>query len=609
LIVYLISNALPATASPLDSSNNHAFTLAGFSYNYDTYVWTDSLDVRRVLGKRTVVGLNGGLFATQISSTDGLTRRQRFISGRLNLDHQLSSRWSAGLTVSQQRQKLEEVVDRHYVFSDILTRLQYSISSGVDIAQETGFIVAARSAQSQKTKDQGITSITRVNVVDRQWLKRSWQAGGSVEVRALSHVPSVEGRWQASTTGEMIFGDSLSVVYGDQAKQTRYFPLIDSFGTIARQRLRDGYFTADSRGTFGPATRWSVAANYAWRRESYALIHGEMMGASALPQGLDRTDSGYHLRGSQDLGERGQIGVRYRYQETSEDFGRDVKDQDAFTGELEISGMYRFTPVDSVNVRVLWKVVSFEVPPDSAFFVDRDLATRLADISWTHEFDQIWTAGISFSYRGLRQVYISGDWSANNNHNDIYLLMPRIQWRPSSSSRINQTYRIQANYVSYDTEKGYAQPERSTLYRRGESETSMHYQLIDPLAAEGRFLYRYEDFGPLIWREKWNQQVSWDRRSYLVRVGFEVTPHPAWKISPAMSYLEKRSFNHEDDAGESVRRPKSTLLRRTWELQAVWLPSSGRDDLAISGSRRIQHSTTGMKDTSDWVEITYRRYW
>jgi hypothetical protein len=553
--------------------------------------------------------LDGGLSAIQISSSDGIQRKQRFISGRAFIEQQLSSRWTAGLTFAQRRHRLEELADRHYVFSDVLTHLRYTISPSSWLAQRTGFSIAGRSAGESSTDDAGFTSETAAHLETRYWRGRLWQGRGSLMIHRLRNVPSVEARWGGLTEGESFFGDSLGLVVDDVYRQTRYYPDANDFDLLAEQRLRQGHFLAQSSGWWGPNVRWGLQTDYAWRRETYDAVGPEGLSGTILPLGLRQYSRGYRLQLGGKIGATGGVHAAYGYNETDEDFGADAKDQDSKTGELELGAYVTPGEADSLIVRTLWKVVSFFVPPDTAFYTDRDLATRLAEVAWSHRYSPAWSTRVSFSYRGLRQVFVSGVWSGDNNLNDIYVFEPRLIWQPTPKWKINQSYRIQANYLSYDVEKGQPQPERSTLYRRGESETLLSTAPVAHSTFELRYTYRYEDFGPLIWREKWNQQVSWDRRSHLAGGKWKVRPHPAWEIAPGLYFEQKRSYNHQEEDNQAVRVPRSTFVRRMLELGIAWRPANGRDDLQVSGSRRIQRSSSGPKDISDWVELTYRRYW
>jgi len=590
---------------PLDTT----IIQAGFSYNYDTYVWSDSVLFRRRLGNNTVWGLDGGLSAIEISSSDGLKRKQRFLSGRAFVDHRFSPRWSGGLSISQRRQRLEELANRHYVFSDVLARLKYFLGSSSWLSQKTGFSVAGRLAGHASTEDAGFTSETAAQIETHRWWNRFWRMYGSLKINKLRNVPSVEGRWGGSTSGNFAFGDTLAVSVEDLVRRTRYYPTAGDYETIAEQELRHGHLLATASGAWGTSMRWVMAADYTWRQETYELTNSASSAGAILPLGLRQSSRGYRLKLDRRIGSFAGLSAAYGYREADEDFGANVKDQNSQTGELELGGYCRIGESDSLVLRTLWKVVSFFVPPDSAFYTDRDLATRLAEISWVHRYSPAWETVLSFSYRGFRQAFISGLWSGDNNHNDIYVLEPRLRWRPAPGWRVHQTYRIQANYLSYDIEKGHPQPERSTLYRRGESETRVWLAPLDRVKVELRYTYRYEDFGPLVWREKWNQRVSWDRRTHLAGLSWRYSPHQAWELVPGLYFEQKRSYDHKEEKAKTVRLPRATFVRRVGQLAVLWRSAGRRDDLKLSGSRRIQKSSSGPKDVSDWVELTYRRHW
>ncbi len=442
-----------------------------------------------------------------------------------------------------------------------------------------------------------------------RFLNRLWRLTGSFDVHDLRNVPLVETRWHGMTRGSLFWGDSLAVDLADHYRQARYYPNTDEYETIAEQHYHQGHFLTMINGTLRDAIRWDLRTHYTWHREDYDLVNQGTDRPAILPLGLRQMSTGYRLRLSTAQSRPLGMQVLYAFGKSEDDFGSDVKDQDTETGELQLSGYARLSSADSVGAKVLWKVASFFVPPDSAFFTDRDLATTLTELSWFHTFNQSWRAGITFTYRGLQQVFLSGQWSANNNQNDIYLLEPQVRWEPLPGWKISQTYRIQANYLSYDIEKGEPQPERSTLYRRGESESLVRFSSFGRVTNELRYTFRQEDFGPLIWREKWNQQVSWDRRSHVVGVRWRVGLGYGWRVTPGASYEEKRSFNHQTVEEATVRIPGTTFVRRLLELTIQWQPGGGRDDLFVSWSRRLQRASQRPRDVADWVQLTYRRHW
>ena len=108
----------------------------------------------------------------------------------------------------------------------------------------------------------------------------------------------------------------------------------------------------------------------------------------------------------------------------------------------------------------------------------------------------------------------------------------------------NQEFGIQANYIIYDyVPKPIDTPSR--IFRRGYSRTAVEWQITDRFMIAPAYVYRYEDYGKLIWSEdNWQQATGWDRRYHSLDLKLGYKPFKDIYIEQEYSRELKKEYNH-----------------------------------------------------------------
>ena len=269
--------------------------------------------------------------------------------------------------------------------------------------------------------------------------------------------------------------------------------------------------------------------------------------------------------------------------------------------------MVKISRSDSLYLTTSVGVSSFYASPLSDQLNDRDILTFSSWGDYRHVFGPLFSMQVEGGFRNFHQVYISNRLSANNNHNQTYVLSPTLSWRPFFCLQIKQNYNIQANYIYYDYEKS-KESTNNRLFRRASSNTNMSYAITPRVDLTFGYTYRYEDYGQLIWRDQWVQKPSWEQRTQTV--GFSMAYRPAANISlsPEYSYQIRKSWNHFTDL-VTLKRIRSLSDRYTQNTITVACRYfvSDQDYIRLSAARRVQKSTLSYKEISDYASVSINR--
>jgi hypothetical protein len=424
------------------------------------------------------------------------------------------------------------------------------------------------------------------------------------------YLPSNETKWSWQTDWVQL-SDSVSLEWNEQRGDSRFYPSRDRFDLIGRQerlyRLAHGRWSHPSSPDSGKAlmrivraVTWHVDASASLTQNTYRV--SAPVGNVGVVPGDVRT-----ARRTYDWGTAASLGpfhlaVDYSYRWVEDRFREARRDQTAETGELDAGLTHRLTRADSLGIHAISRVTSYTVPPVSgAFYDDRDQAERVVEFFWRHQFAPELIFRPEFSFQRQHQVILSEAKSADNNTNDVYILEPRIEWRPTGTIALMQTFSIRAyyRYLDFSEPSGLA---RGTLYRRAESVTDSRLTQTPRTTWTIRYVYRYEDFGGLYDRGGWVQAVDWDRRSHLLDGRLNWRPWKGISIEPGIGLEYKRAFNHRREGTGMRRIADKPSWRRQVVLNARWQSRSGYT-IRVSAARRVQDSGLGVRDFDDRWEL------
>jgi hypothetical protein len=424
------------------------------------------------------------------------------------------------------------------------------------------------------------------------------------------HLPSNETKWSWRTDWAQTV-DSVFLEWNEQRGDLRFYPSRDRFDQVGQQEKL--YRQAHGRWSHASshdsavglkrimrAVAWRVDATVSLNQNTYHVPRSGG-GLSFVPGDVRTAHRSYNLGATTALGPFGLV-VDYRYRWVEDRYREARRDQTAETGEIDAGLMHRLSDVDSLGIHAISRVTSYTIPVSGAFYDDRDQAERVLELFWRHQFASGLNFRPVFSFQRQHQLILSAEKSADNNTNDVYLLEPRMEWRPSGAVTLLQVFSIRAHYRYLDFKPASDQG-RGTLYRRAEAATDARLIQNRRTSWSLRYVYRYEDFGGLYDRGGWVQAVDWDRRSHLLDSRLIWRPWTRVSVEPGIGLEYKRSYDHRRE-GIGVRRIAAPpFWRRQVLLSAQWRSRHGYN-VRLSIGRRVQDSGLGSRDLDDRWELT-----
>ncbi|KPL04717.1 MAG: hypothetical protein AMJ73_03890 [candidate division Zixibacteria bacterium SM1_73] len=289
------------------------------------------------------------------------------------------------------------------------------------------------------------------------------------------------------------------------------------------------------------------------------------------------------------------------------------KDQKMEAGELGGEVKAEITKADSVRLTTSAGVTSFYAPLFSGQFNDRDVLTILAWGEYLHIFNPYFSFRVESGFRNFHQLYLSSRLSSNNNHNQTYILSPTVSWKPDWRLSLKQGYTIQANYIYYDYEKS-KESTKNRLFRRASSTSEFNYKYNPRLTFSFGYIYKYEDYGQLIWKDQWVQKPSWDRRTNTFVLSVDYQPVRKITFSPKYTYEKRKSWDHvtqettpsEGKAGREIRILKDKFHRNMISFSFKYFVNEG-NFLFLSAAHRSQKGTQSRQERSDYVTVSLAR--
>jgi hypothetical protein len=268
------------------------------------------------------------------------------------------------------------------------------------------------------------------------------------------------------------------------------------------------------------------------------------------------------------------------------------------SGELGARLSLKITSRDSLYLNGSIGVTSFYTPRTSLYFSDRDIMTKLAKVEHVHIFGPFLKMRTELGFNNFHQIYLSEWLSANNSYNETYILSPRLFIQPSPKWKIEQSYSIQANYISYDFEKE-TESSRNKILRRGSSSTRIVFLFSPGLDFDLGYTYRYEDYGQLLWRNQWVARRSWERRTHRVDFGFSYQIYRKLYLIPKYDYEIKRVWDHT----LGKRNLSNEFYRDMISLKLDYF-TNPVNFIEASFRYRFQRDTPGIKDETSFVNVS-----
>jgi hypothetical protein len=126
------------------------------------------------------------------------------------------------------------------------------------------------------------------------------------------------------------------------------------------------------------------------------------------------------------------------------------------------------------------------------------------------------------------------------------------------------------------------------------------------------YIYRYEDYGKLIYeQENWQMATGWDRRIHSLDLKIGYFPMGNFYVEPEYSWEFKREYNHiaviDQVNGVDIIERELRLrdLKQIAGINVIWSFSQS-ESLRISYSRREWDVKDRDRDISEFINVSVR---
>jgi len=252
-------------------------------------------------------------------------------------------------------------------------------------------------------------------------------------------------------------------------------------------------------------------------------------------------------------GGRYRLSLFYRYLRGEDDYEEEIRDERLESGEL--GGMVSWvpSPADSLRLEGFAGLRSIK-PLIQTNYDNRDEANRFFRAHIFHRLTPYLHLQIRGGIEMVKQVYIQGERSADNNSIVNYTLAPETIWRMGRWLSLSQKFRINARYQTYEWVQSQGM---DNLLRGLESESGLHWGLSSRLKGRISYLRKWEDYGKLRWEDEWVERLSWRRTTDQLGFSFGYLFGRGPKLASGLSYRLDREW-----------APAISPLGNRWDLVA-----------------------------------------
>lgn len=575
-----------------------------FSQNRDTYTWSDSLTWEPQIG--------GGRPLLVTNNSNAILIKESFLVGRGDRwqeDYRTRLHWrlrddsklSVGTVLENDYRSFEE---RTVVDNSAGLKVTYMPLAGLSLSNTNLFVQNRRNNYGNRHQLNGYRNQLDANYAHRMSRSSSFTVGYSQDTRIMKDIPvsSFQGTASFRSLGVK---DSLRLAFDGEYQSMKYFTTSRSFESISRQNKTT--MGANLLVSWIPISETSVrlTSDFDTRHFRYKHYDSEASGVSRGLLGSDNfsRNIGYTVSVGRGMWHRVEIESHYMFRELEEEYSSLSGKQKIRTGEFGCRVRSSPGMIDSVWAEATFSVTGYM----SDRFSDRDRLMELYGAGFMHRLSSCLSVRCDGSYRDNHQTYVSGTLSANNNHNEVYVLSPEVSWWPAQWLMVSNRFLLHANYTWYDYDKGTGS-DRNTLFRRAQWRNEYELIVSRRLSLTPSYTYKYEDYGQLMWKGQWVQKTNWDRRTHLPSLEITYRPIRNLRIDSGVSYEWKRSWEFAlDDAGVVDRVEKETF-RRTLIRLAVGYSSGPRTNIELALLRRVQKRDVFDEEIVNRYDDTANQY-
>lgn len=577
--------------------------LLDFSQDNRTYLWNAKLNYDHQAESGLFWGFSSAINSVLIKKSifsNNQNRWQEDGNYDLDLGYNLTKRLKLGVIFSQDVNSLEK---RRVISSEYGITTDYEIH-GVKFIQMIGGKDVQRRWEEGERDDGGFNHRLEISHSSNLIPQASTRLSFTQVSSKLSNVPLLERDFSLFFAKNFFTGDSLEFSYQEDWSRKKFYLGDFPEAKIDTQRRTQRLVNLKTSTRIPLQVRVDFDFDFLLNGYKYS---GE--NETQLSGLTDNSSSSQNMtiRALRDFFGRITLSSYYKYLQTEDNYVEDVKDLEMKSAEWGGNIMVKISQSDSLYLTTSVGVSSFYASPLSDQLNDRDILTFSSWGDYRHVFGPLFSMQVEGGFRNFHQVYISNRLSANNNHNQTYVLSPTLSWRPFFCLQIKQNYNIQANYIYYDYEKS-KESTNNRLFRRASSNTNLSYAITPRIDLTFGYTYRYEDYGQLIWRDQWVQKPSWEQRTQTVGFSMAYRPVACISISPEYSYQTRKSWNHFTDLVTSKRiRSLSDRYSQNTISVAFRYFVSDQDYIRLSAARRVQKSMQSYNEVSDYATVSINR--
>jgi hypothetical protein len=566
-----------------------------YSQNNNTYVWENSYSKAINLGKYTSE-LNLNTESTLIKKP--YKRWQENIGANYRGSYKISDGLSIAPFFSQTRNALQ---NRIVYTSEVKLSSPYSGNKYLEISPFIGNKALQRKGEGTDRTNWGFGYGAKANSRLLEVYGNALTAAVSYEAYDIQQIPYSDFRAELGGFSKWGYDDSLKWNIYNWETSKKYYSGTGSGEKIMRQvkveRAAD-YFT---RVTLPGKYIARLSANLL--RTSY--YYNPLTTQSSISEYNNYTQSEtYTIQVDKVFYERLRIISGYRWYADKQDFRGSLLDLWSELGELSLKAALAITPNDSLTGDCIIGVTSYFGLHGPAAN-ERDMQTQIYTGSYKHVFNRYFWGELKGIFSNFHQIYIRSVNSASNNQNETYLVNSTFGWKIFDNLGLNQSYEIQANYITYDYDRQTINT-RNQIFRRGTSNTKLEWRLSPAFTFVPGYMYRYEDYGKLYWNENnWQQATGWDRRYHRIELKADYRFMKAFFFEPTHIWELRKEYNHSFIDGSVIRQRKNRDLKMTTGLTLTWsFESSG--NITLNYSRRDWQSSNIVNSISDFINVSVR---
>jgi hypothetical protein len=588
-----------------------------FSQDNRTYIWNLKFDCDREITPKLSWGLSSFINSTLIKRSTLSGSQDRWQEdGKidLNLDYLVTHKLKIGAQISQNLNSLEK---RKVTTSDYGVLSEFNLA-GISFIQVLGAKNIDRRLSETKRSEQGFNYSQTISCSPRIFSGSVTQISLNQTTTRLKNIPILQRdfslsffRYLSDSPTSDLGKDSLQVAYQEAWAKKKFFVGKITAPQINTQKKNQRAFNLCVSRKVPLGVKLDFVFDLLSNRYRYSA-DSDTLFDPFLTDNLASSQNMY-LGVKKNFLQKVLVESFYKYMRSEEDYTGEEKDQKMEGGELGGEVKAEISSADSLHLTASIGVTSFYAPLFSGQFNDRDVLTILAWGEYLHIFNPYFNFRMEGGFRNFHQLYISNRLSSNNNHNQTYLLSPSVTWQPYQKLNLKQSYSIQANYIFYDYEKA-RESVRNRLFRRASSTSQIIYRHNHRLLFSFGYIYKYEDYGQLIWKDQWVQKVSWDRRTNTFNLSIDYRPVKKVSFSPKYTYEKRKSWDHvteelpgsEGKAGKEKRIFKDRFHRNMISFSLRYFV--GEDNYVyFSAAHRSQKGTQSKQETSDYVTVSVAR--